>query len=238
MKITQLIDTRPKKVLWAAGFVLIFAAVFLIQEPIIGPGDTVVINYTISLNGVIIDTSIEEIAHRADIFDQERTYEPLVIMIGGTPGESAVAPYAVERELLGMRVGEKKTVRLYPYEAYGYFDQSKLLEMDKEEFIRDSGIENLEEGQTYQMGTLVFTIYEVTEDMVKLDFNHRFAVIANEVVIPREEFEKTAQVYVGNEVSYQGQRAIVIRFTDTEVILDVNPSVFEFVVEIIQIRKV
>jgi FKBP-type peptidyl-prolyl cis-trans isomerase 2 len=159
-------------------------------------------------------------------------------MIGGTPSESAVAPYAVERELLGMRVGEKKTVRLYPYEAYGYFDQSKLLEMDKEEFIRDSGIENLEEGQTYQLGTLVFTIYEVTEDKVKLDFNHRFAVIANEVVIPREEFEKTAQVYVGNEVSYQGQRAIVIQFTDTEVILDVNPSVFEFVVEVIQIKKV
>ena len=100
------------------------------------------------------------------------------------------------------------------------------------------GVENPEEEQTYQFGTPVFSIYEVPEDTVKLDFNHRFAVIANEVVIPREEFEKAAQVYVGNEVSYQGQRAIVIRFTDTEVILDVNPSVFEFVVEVIQIKKV
>jgi hypothetical protein len=36
---------------------------------------------------------------------------------------------------------------------------------------------------------------------------------------------------------YQGNYAIVIEVTDTEVILDVNPSVFEFKIEIVQIKK-
>jgi hypothetical protein len=36
---------------------------------------------------------------------------------------------------------------------------------------------------------------------------------------------------------YQNQYAIVIEVTDTDVILDVNPSVFEFKIEIIQIKK-
>lgn len=236
MKVTQLIDTKPKKILWAAGIVLILLAVFLMGEPTIGPGDTVVINYTISINGVIVDTSIEELAQKANVFDQERTYEPLVIVIGGEPTENAVAPLAVERELLGMRVGEEKSIRMYPLQAYGYIDEEKKVPMPLEEFIQQSGQEPVA-GQTYQWGIVTFTVYEVTEDTVLLDFNHRFAVIANEVVISRAEFERSAEAYVGNQVMYQGDFAIVMKVTDTEVTLDVNPAVFEFKVEIIQIKK-
>lgn len=236
MEFTQLIDTPLKKFLWIVGIALIVLAPFLAQETTVGPGDTVVINYTISINGIIADTSIEEVAHKANIYDQDRTYEPLVIIIGGMPGQDAVAPLAVEKELMGMKVGEEKVLQLYPLDAYGYQNPNNIIKMSKEEFEENSGIDPVL-GQTYQWGNRRFTVYQITEEFVFLDFNHRFAVTPNQEVVSREEFEQSAKAYVGNVVFYQGQPAVVIEVTDTEVVLDVNPAVFEFKVEIIQIKK-
>lgn len=237
MRFAQLIDTRTKKLFWGVGIVLIFSIPFLIREPTIGPGDTVVLNYTISINGVISDTSLAEVAEKADIFDKDRTYEPLVIMIGGEPGENPVAPLAVERALLGMKVGEERTIRLYPLDAYGYWDPTRTARMSKEEFIQETGYEPVQ-GQTYQWGNVLFHISEMTEDTVVLDFNHRFAVRNfNRVEVSREEFEQSAEARIGNLITYGGQYAIVIDVTDTAVVLDVNPAIFEFKIEIIEIRK-
>ncbi|KYK31944.1 MAG: hypothetical protein AYK18_05625 [Theionarchaea archaeon DG-70] len=236
MKFTQFIDTNQKKFFWVVGIVLIILATFLIQEPTVGPGDTIVLNYTISINGVIVDTSIEDIAQKANIFDQDRTYEPLVIVIGGKSEEGTVAPPAVEEKLLGMKVGEEIVIRVYPHEAYGYWNPQKLVNMSIQEFTEETGLDPIV-GQTYQLGNTFFTIYQVTKEQVYLDFNHRFAVKPNEEVVPREEFEQSAEARVWNLVMYKGQYAIVIEVTDTEVILDVNPAVFEFKIEILQIKK-
>jgi FKBP-type peptidyl-prolyl cis-trans isomerase 2 len=210
--------------------------VYLIEEPTIGPGDTVVLDYTTSLNGIIVDTSIESIAHQAGVFYKDRTYEPLVIVIGGKSGEDPTAPVAIERQLLGMKVGEEKTIRLYPMDAYGYWNEEKLVPMPIDEFKAEFGTDPVQ-GESVQIGNYVVNIFQVTEDDVMLDFNHRFAVNPNKQVVSREEFEKNAEARVGNLIMYQNQYAIVIEVTDTDVILDVNPSVFEFKIEIIQIKK-
>jgi FKBP-type peptidyl-prolyl cis-trans isomerase 2 len=236
MNVTQLIDTTPKKLLWIAGVAFIGLGLFLLQEPAVGPGDTVVIEYVISINGVIADTSTEEIAHKANIYNKDRTYEPLVIIIGGKPGQEAVAPPAIEKALLGMKVGEEKVLQLYPHQAYGYWNPENVITMDKQEFVENSGIEP-DEGQTYQWGNRRFTVRQITEDSVQLDFNHRFAAIATTETVSRAEFEQTASAYVGNVVVYQGQYAVVMEVTETDVVLDINPAIFEFKVEIIQIEK-
>jgi FKBP-type peptidyl-prolyl cis-trans isomerase 2 len=236
MKITQFIDTTPKKLLWMAGIMLVAAALILAQEPTVGPGDTVVLEYTISINGVIADTSEEEVAQKANIFNKDRVYEPLVIIIGGKPGEQAVAPPAVEKELLGMKVGEEKVIRLYPLDAYGYWNEENVIKTNKQEFIENSGIEPVL-GQTYQWGNRRFQIYQITDEFVYLDFNHRFAANPNIEIVSREEFEQNAEARVGNIIIYQDQYAVVIEVTEDEVILDVNPTVYEFKIEIIQIKK-
>lgn len=237
MRFAQLFDTREKKIVWIAGIVLLISASFLMQEPTVGPGDTIVLNYTISLNGTIVDTSLSDVAERANIYDKDRTYEPLVIMIGGTPGEQEVAPFAVEKALLGMKVGETRTIRLYPLDAYGYWDKARVVKMAKDEFVQNTGLDPIQ-GQTYQWGNRRFNMYLVTEDSVYLDFNHRFAVnAANRVTVPRADFEQSTKAYVGNVVLYGGVTAVVIEVTETDVVLDVNPAIFEFKVEILQIKK-
>lgn len=236
MKITQFIDTTAKKLLWIAGIVLVAAALILAQEPTVGPGDTVVIEYTISINGAIADTSSEDMARKANIFNKDRTYQPLTIIIGGKPGQQAVAPPAVEKELLGMKVGEEKVIRLYPPDAYGYWKEENVIKTDKEEFIQESGIEPTQ-GQTYQWGNRRFQVYQITDEFIYLDFNHRFAANPNKETLSREEFEQIAEARVGNVIRYQGDYAVVIEVTEDEVVLDVNPAVYEFKVEIIQIKK-
>ncbi|MBU6996148.1 MAG: FKBP-type peptidyl-prolyl cis-trans isomerase [Theionarchaea archaeon] len=225
-----------KKALWIVGIVLIISASLLSQEATVGPGDIVVIEYVLSINGTIADTSNELIAQKANIYDTERTYEPLTIIIGGNPGEAAVAPSAVERALLGMKVGEEKILRLYPLDAYGYWKEENVVKMNREEFETNSGIEP-QLNETYQWGNRRFTVYQLTDEFVWLDFNHRFSVIPTKATVLLEEFEKSAEARVGNVVSYQGQYAVVMEVTDTDVVLDLNPAVFEFKVEIIQIKK-
>ncbi|MBU7023306.1 MAG: FKBP-type peptidyl-prolyl cis-trans isomerase [Theionarchaea archaeon] len=236
MEITRLIDTKMKKAIWIVGIVLIISASLLSQEQTIGPGDTVVIDYVLSINGTIVDTSIEQIASKANIYDKDRTYGPLTIVIGGNPGQEAVAPPAVERALLGMKVGEEEILQMYPLDAYGYWKEENVVKMNRQEFETNSGIEP-QVGETYQWGERRFTVYQLTDEFIWLDFNHRFAVIPNKVTIPREEFEENAEARVGNVVAYQGQYAVVMEVTDTEVVLDVNPAVFEFKVEIIGLKK-
>lgn len=45
------------------------------------------------------------------------------------------------------------------------------------------------------------------------------------------------EIRCSSDSLYQGQYAVVMEVTDTEVVLDVNPAVFEFKVEIIELKK-
>ena len=77
----------------------------------------------------------------------------------------------------GMKVGDKKTVTLPPEEAYGEWDESKVITFDRSEF---------EEPLAYSVGdqlplqtssgaVVTFPIVEITDDYVAVDTNHQLA---------------------------------------------------------------
>ncbi len=90
-------------------------------------GDTVYVSYIGKLtNGTVFDTSYEEIAKEAGIYTILRGYKPLEFTIG----KEMIIP-GFEEAVIGMHVGEEKTVRIPPKWAYGEWDPEKVIEVNR-----------------------------------------------------------------------------------------------------------
>ncbi len=78
-------------------------------------GNYVEVDYTGRLtDGSVFDSSKEDIAKEADVYNSKREYEPL----GFTVGEGEVIP-GFEEGVKGMEVGKEKEVEIPPEDAYG-----------------------------------------------------------------------------------------------------------------------
>ena len=121
-------------------------------------GDKITVNYTGKLeDGTIFDSSLNE----------GRT--PLE----ATLGQGQLIP-GFENGLIGMSVGETRTVEIEPENAYGQPNPMMFQEIEKNKVP-----ENVQVGDTLtgsnQYGPVVVTVSEIKEDTVVLDMNHPLA---------------------------------------------------------------
>ncbi len=107
-----------------------------------------------------------------EVVDSSEGQEPLEFL----QGHSNIIP-GLEREMLGMKIGESKDVVVQPTEGYGEFDPEAFIEIPQNQFPdhipvevgTELQVEN-EEGQpTYAR------IDKVENNIVKLNFNHPLA---------------------------------------------------------------
>ena len=123
-------------------------------------------------NGTLFDTSIENAAIQADIFDPNMVYQPEKIVIG----QNLLIPGLMEA-LIGMKEGETKNVRISPEKAYGARIENATNVISKEIFdepekLRVGGmiVINTPEGDRIP----VF-VKELNEENVTIDQNHPLA---------------------------------------------------------------
>ena len=122
-------------------------------------GDSVRVNYV----GKLDDGSI---------FDTTDGDEPIEFVIG----EEEVLP-DFESAVIGMSVGEKRTINIPAANAYGDYDDEMVFEVGidqlAEGFEPELGLDvlvTLPDGETHEM-----TIVDIEEEMVILDANHPLA---------------------------------------------------------------
>ena len=122
-------------------------------------GDTIKVHY----KGTLEDGTV---------FDSSRDDEPLEFTLG-----KGQIIKGFENAVLGMSIGETKTVRIPSNEAYGPRMDELLLKFDKTDFPPDiEPIEGLILDLRNPDGrTLVARIIEVSGDLVTLDANHPMA---------------------------------------------------------------
>ena len=106
------------------------------------------------------------------IFDSSAPDAPLEFTIGG----NQVIP-GFNNGVLGMTVGESKTVHIPVTDAYGPHQKDGVFEISRTEFPDDMNIEigmrlegNQQNGKSIQV-----TIVEINEDTIKLDANRPLA---------------------------------------------------------------
>ena len=118
----------------------------------------VTIDYTLTVDGEVLDSSKEE--------------GPLDYLHGH---QNIIS--GLEKELVGMQVGESKKVTVTPEDGYGNVDPTAIFELNREEFPEDVPLElGIQLEITDHNGEMMYaTIVEMGEDSVKLDTNHPLA---------------------------------------------------------------
>ena len=119
-------------------------------------GNTVKVHYT----GKFEDGSV---------FDSSVNNEPISIQIGS----KQVIP-GFENALLGMTIGESKTITLSPEEGYGLPRQEMIQEIQRA-LVPADVTEGVELTTTTEQGVYNAVVLEIKDETVLLDFNHPLA---------------------------------------------------------------
>jgi FKBP-type peptidyl-prolyl cis-trans isomerase 2 len=130
-------------------------------------GDTISVDYVGMLeDSTVFDTSIKEAAIEAGIYNQMRNYEPLTFTVG-----TGQMIGGFDEGVVGMAVGETKTLQIPPEKAYGEYDPelSRELPIEAVNFVPEVGM---------QLATdtgLKGIVTEVGGKNFVIDFNHELA---------------------------------------------------------------
>ena len=180
---------------YSKAIILVFVLLFLIsacknekvaEEKVVKAGSSITFDYAAGfVNGTLFDTSIEEAAKKADIFDPNRVYQPENVVIGKDP----LIPGLLEA-LMGMKEGETKSVRISPEKAYG-------LRMENATHVASKSI--FDEPDKLMVGGIIIIntpegdripvfVKELNDENVTIDQNHplagktvQFAIIVRSV---------------------------------------------------------
>ena len=125
---------------------------------IVENGQVVSMEYTLRVDGEVLDSSDEA--------------GPLQFLAG----RDNIVP-GLEREMLGMKIGESKEVVVPPVDGYGVFDAEAFADVARGQFPADVPLEEglelhvTDEDGNHQMAR----IDSFDEETVRLDFNHPLA---------------------------------------------------------------
>ena len=105
------------------------------------------------------------------VFGQSQPDKPIEFMIGA----GKMIP-ALEKGIMGLKVGAKKKIEIKAADAYGEYDKNAVQEVPREQFPKDL---QLTVGQFYRVqspqGPLTVTIIAIKDKTVSVDFNHPLA---------------------------------------------------------------
>ncbi len=101
-----------------------------------------------------------------EVFDSSEGKDPLAFLVG----QKQMIP-GFERELMGVKQGEKVEFTLTPEDAYGGHDSDKVQQIPLETF---GGI-TPEVGMTLLSDLGPFVVTEMSDELVTVDFNHALA---------------------------------------------------------------
>lgn len=130
-------------------------------------GDIISVDYVGKLeDGTLFDTSVKEAAIEAGIYNQRRDYNPLTFTVGA--GQMIKG---FDEGVVGMRVGEERTLTIPPEEAYGEYREelAREIPVNAVDFTPEVGMKLITDSG------LTGTITEVSENNFVVNFNHELA---------------------------------------------------------------
>lgn len=164
-------------------------------KQVVRSGDTIAVDYTGRLeDGTVFDSSRPEDAKKSKNYNAGRTYEPLSFTVGAgqmIPG--------FDKGVVGMEVGEEKTLTIEPKDAYG-----------------EAVIEQTFPKQVFQD--------TITQDLPRDNFRD---VISQDVPLSVLG-EQAKTIKVGETINAGGMTAVVKNLTDKTVTLEINNTLNPF----------
>ena len=134
----------------------------------IGKGDLVYIDYIgrIKETNEVFDTTIEEEAKKAGIFDEKQVYEPILVAIG----KNWVVE-GLEEALIGREAQVEFEVEVPPEKGFGRRDSKKIVIYNKKRLLSAGLKEEPRPGSIITVNGLPAIVRTVSGSRVLLDFN-------------------------------------------------------------------
>lgn len=158
-------------------------------ETVVKEKSMVYLDYTASTkdDGIIFDTTHLEVAKEEGLFRENDQYTPALVVVGWN-----WLLAAVEQELIGMKVGEAKTIEVPPEKGAGLRDPQKIKKIAKVKLAKH-GVKGYK-GERIEFGNERGVITADLGRTVRVDFNSPFAgktlvydVIIREIVSDKNE---------------------------------------------------
>ncbi|MEN4017074.1 MAG: FKBP-type peptidyl-prolyl cis-trans isomerase [Methanobacterium sp.] len=162
-------------------------------------GDFIRLNYTgkVQETGEIFDTTSEEIAEEAGLKTENKVFGAIPIAVG-----VGHVLKGLDNGLVGMEVGEKKTVEVAPEDGFGLRDPKLLKLIPMREFQKQKMKPQV--GMTITMEGQPGKIRSISGGRVTVDFNHEFAgkTLVYDVEVEKIIEEDLEKVYGIIELQY------------------------------------
>ncbi|MEM3525933.1 MAG: FKBP-type peptidyl-prolyl cis-trans isomerase [Candidatus Jordarchaeaceae archaeon] len=119
-------------------------------------------------DGKVFDTTLREVAIRADIFNEREVYQPRLVIVGA----GWVLP-GLDEALEGLHVGETKVIEIPPKKGFGERDPKNIKVFSAREFSK----QNIKPrpGMTIRVKGHLATIQKVGGGRIRVDMNHPLA---------------------------------------------------------------
>ena len=139
------------------------------DERRIKEGDFIRLNFTgrIKESGEVFDTTVEDEAKKAGIYDNNYSYKPIIVQVG-----KGQLVKGLDRELVGKTIGEY-TIELKPEDAFG-FRSAKLLRLMPRGVFKKHNIDPIP-GLRVNIDGVLATIVSTTGNRILVDYNHPLA---------------------------------------------------------------
>ncbi len=122
-------------------------------------------NTVVSLNYTLKDDN-------GTVLDSSENREPLTFIAG----KGMIIP-GLEQAIMGKEKGEELSVTVNPEDAYGEYNESMTIDVNKDQFQGDAEITEGMQVQAHNKdgSTQVLTVKDVQDEQVTLDANHPLA---------------------------------------------------------------
>lgn len=198
--------------------------------------DMVLVDYVVRVkeSGEVVETTSTEKAKEYKVYDPNKTYEPLLVIIG----EGRVIK-GFEEALEKADVGVDVEVEIPPEKAYGVRDPDKVKTLSLRDFLR-SGVRP-EVGKVVEINGQLGVIRSVSGGRVVVDFNHPLAgktlVYSFKIVKKLENVDEKVKYLIARHVKGVNIDEIKLSIDDLSKKLTVELPRSTYLSENIQIAK-
>lgn len=120
----------------------------------------------------IVSIHFDLLDKKGHIVDSSKNEDPIYFIYGVN---NPLLP-KISKELEGRKKGESFSVCVQPEDGFGYYDETNIKEVEKEDIIRNFGQANIKPGMVlYGDQGETFLIKDILEDTLVLDCNHIYA---------------------------------------------------------------
>ena len=162
-------------------------------------GDYILLEYTVTSkdDGKVVETTVEDTAKQANIYNPDEVYGPRLIIVGET---KLFEP--LEQAILATDEGGEINVEVPPDKAFGERDQGKVKTLSIREFYKYGKIPK--PGDVVEMDGQQARVISISSGRAILDFNHPLAGktllikgrIVKKLVTDEEKAKQIVRVYL------------------------------------------